>query len=153
MTSKKLKVSKIEKGTVIDHINPGKGPKVLKILNLENTNSNSVIMGINVSSSKYGNKDILKVEDKFLNEKDFNKIAVIAPNATINKIKNFEVKKKKKVAPPKKFEGIIKCPNRNCVTNHEKYVKSIFLTENNNPLILRCYYCEKIADTDEIKIL
>ncbi|RLF81455.1 aspartate carbamoyltransferase regulatory subunit, partial [Thermococci archaeon] len=115
---KELKVSAINKGTVIDHIPSGKGLKVLEILNLPK--DSTILVAINVKSRKLGKKDIIKVEGKILSEDEVNKIALIAPTATVNIIDKWEVVDKKKVEAPDEIVGIIKCANPNCITNYEE---------------------------------
>jgi aspartate carbamoyltransferase regulatory subunit len=148
MSEKELLVRKIENGTVIDHIPAGLGLKVANILRIEKNNSSSVIL-INVDSKKLGKKDVVKVENKVLDEKEVNKIALIAPDATLNIIKDWKVVEKKKVSLPEFLEGVVKCPNKNCITNSEE-IPAKFWVEKKNPIRLRCYYCERVFGKDEV---
>ncbi|HET6405171.1 MAG TPA: aspartate carbamoyltransferase regulatory subunit [Candidatus Thermoplasmatota archaeon] len=143
---KELKVQPIRNGTVIDHITPGRAIKVLKILQMPRTGWTSVITAaMNVPSSK-GRKDILKIEDRELDTAEVNKISLIAPNATINIVREYEVIRKDVVQLPEKVSGLVKCPNQNCVTNSEP-VTSQFLVTAREPLRLRCGYCDReVAD-------
>ncbi len=143
-----MKVRRIKNGTVIDHIPSGKSLRVLKILNLDEYDD-TVLLAMNVPSRKMGKKDILKIENKELEEKDVNKISLIAPNATINIIRNYHVVEKRKVKIPDFIEGIIRCNNYNCITNHEK-IKTKFIVEKKNPIRVRCYYCERVMYENEI---
>lgn len=106
-----LIVEKIENGTVIDHIPGGLGLKVLEILKIDRSYSARVALMMNVPSKRIGKKDILKVEGKTLDDKSVNKIALVAPNATLNIIKNSNVVEKKIVQLPKELRGAFKCPN------------------------------------------
>ena len=147
---KQLVISKIKEGTVIDHINAGKAPLVLKILGISENSRENVSMAMNVSSRKMGKKDIVKVEGKFISEEELNKIALISPNATINLIKDYEIKKKFKVRPPEFVEGILVCPNRMCISNDKRepitskfYIK----VDEKGEVVAKCYYCgRKIKD-------
>ncbi len=141
----RLTISKIKEGTVIDHINSGKALLVLKILGIDKNSKETVSMAMNVESKKMGKKDIVKVEGKFINEDQLNRIALIAPSATINIIKNYEIKRKFKVKIPKKVEGILKCPNKNCITNTEREpVKTSFsIYKVDNEIFAKCLYCGK----------
>lgn len=57
-----------------------------------------MIVVMNVKSTKMGKKDIIKLENVKLNpEKVAAKIKKIAPKATVNLIKNYEVIQKVKV--------------------------------------------------------
>ena len=87
---KELKVTPIKDGTVIDHITPGRALKVLRILKIPESTSSVVSVAMNVSG-KMGKKDIVKVENRELDPKELDKIALIAPKATINIIRDYEV--------------------------------------------------------------
>jgi aspartate carbamoyltransferase regulatory subunit len=145
-----LIVRKIENGSVIDHITAGKGLKVINILNL--TPEETSILLMNVPSKKLGRKDIVKVENRILTANEVNKISIIAPNATLNIIENGEVKDKRKVALPNTLENIIKCPNTNCITNSNEPMKTRFIVEKREPIKIRCFYCEKIFNSEEIMV-
>lgn len=147
----KLYVEKIENGTVIDHIDPGFAPKVLDILSIDENFPNTSAILMFVRSKKYGEKDMVKIEDQMLNNEELNKIALISSNATINIIKDYEVVEKRDVELPEEIKGIIDCNNKNCVTNHED-IEPILQIENKDPLTLRCYYCEKLMSSDDISI-
>ncbi len=148
---RELVISKIREGTVIDHISAGKALLVLRILGIGAGSKERVSMVMNVPSKKIGKKDIVKVEGKFINKDELNKIALIAPNATINLIKDYEIKKKFKVKPPEIIEGILTCPNRNCISNSNEPIKPRFhIFIEGNRVIARCYYCgKKIKDVDK----
>ena len=107
---KELIVSAIENGTVIDHIPANKVFEVIKILDLENCDS-PVYFGTNLESKKYGKKGIIKISDKFFKAEDINKIALVAPTATLIEIKDFDVVRKQMVQTPNNIEGIVKCFN------------------------------------------
>lgn len=145
---KELMVKKINNGSVIDHITAGAGLKVINILNI--TSDETAVLLINVESKKLGRKDIVKIENRELTESEINKISLIAPNATLNIIKNGEVKEKKRVSLPNFLEGVIKCPNSNCITNSNEPVKTKFFFEKKEPIKLRCFYCEKLFNSEEI---
>lgn len=141
----KLKVSKIENGTVIDHIKAGRASKVLEILDMEDNIDNTIITASNVSSDKYGKKDIVKIENKAINTDKLDKIAIISPQATVNIIKNYEVVKKQKVRVPEEIRGLLDCPNPNCITNSDKERVSSWLeTCSRDPIKMECHYCERV---------
>ncbi len=87
MEQSDLMVRRIKEGTVIDHIDEGKGLQVLNALRIDGKDGSLITIALNVPSGKFKKKDIIKVENKFLKDDDTNKIAVIAPKATINMIK------------------------------------------------------------------
>jgi len=145
---KELAVSKIREGTVIDHINAGKALLVLKILGIVSGSRERVLMAMNVPSRKMGRKDIVKVEGKFISEEELNRIALIAPKATINLIKDYEIYKKFKVVLPETVEDVLTCPNRYCITNsREPIIRRFHVTMADNIVIARCHYCgRKISE-------
>jgi aspartate carbamoyltransferase regulatory subunit len=148
-----LKVSKIMEGTVIDHIRAGLAPLVLRILGIECGFPESVIVAMNVRSSRHGRKDIVKVERQFLDEETINKIAIISPWSTINIIKDYTVVEKYQVELPEQLVGIVRCPNRNCITNSPEGVETIFRAERRaDGVKLCCHYCEELVDIDEVEL-
>ncbi len=141
-----LKVDTIEQGTVIDHIKAGKGEKVLRMLGIDEDYTYRVALVMNVSSKEKGKKDIVKIEGKEVSERNANKIALISPSATINIIKNEKVIKKFKVELPKDLTDAGKCPNPNCITNHEVSIQMFKLEKDR----YRCHYCERSATPEEL---
>ncbi|MBR2162681.1 MAG: aspartate carbamoyltransferase regulatory subunit, partial [Bacteroidales bacterium] len=118
MTHKELVVSALENGTVLDHIPAENVYKALDILDLKGI-ENQITIGTNLASKIYGKKGIIKIADKFFADEELNKLALIAPNATINIIRDFKVVEKKKIKMPEEVIGIAKCRNPKCVTNHQ----------------------------------
>ena len=149
MSRKELVVSALENGTVLDHIPAKNVYKALDILNLKGI-ENQITIGINLVSKVHGEKGIIKIADKFFEDEELNKLALIAPNATVNIIRDFKVVEKKKLVMPKEVIGIAKCRNPKCVTNHQP-IKTRFATvEKNNEIQLLCHFCEKITTTKYI---
>ncbi|MBN1502968.1 aspartate carbamoyltransferase regulatory subunit [Candidatus Woesearchaeota archaeon] len=139
------KVYAIKHGTVIDHIDSGNALKVVKILKLDEYDQ-IVTVGIGLESKKMGKKDIVKIENKSLTKTELNKIALIAPHATINIIQEFKVAQKFEVALPQFMENLIKCPNPQCISRNED-IYSKFYKHSLNPLKVRCHYCERVFDS------
>ncbi len=148
-----LKVTPIKNGTVIDHIPSGMALKLLKVLGITENVSSTVSVLMHVPSKKRGWKDIVKVEDRELNPKELNKIALIAPEATINIIRNYNVAEKHAVVLGERFVGILKCGNPNCITNTREPVESVFLIRSRDPLRVRCQYCDRELDDVPAAIL
>ncbi|WP_372776021.1 aspartate carbamoyltransferase regulatory subunit [Mangrovibacterium sp.] len=146
----KLKVSAISEGTVIDHIPSENLFKVISILELDKT-SNMITFGANLDSDKQGTKAIIKVSNQFFAKDDINRIALIAPNAKLNIIRDYEVVEKKVVEVPDQVVGIVKCFNPKCITNNEAVLTS-FKVVGKNPLALKCRYCEKITHEQQMVI-
>jgi len=148
---KKYEVSAIEEGTVIDQIASGNTFKVANILNIQDIDQ-VVLIGYNLSSKKLGKKGIIKIGGKLLTQEEVNKISLIAPDATVNIIKNSEVVEKFKVAIPDSIEEFLKCFNPNCVSNHQN-IQSRFHVINKNPIRIRCHYCERHMGEDDIELV
>jgi aspartate carbamoyltransferase regulatory subunit len=147
---KELRVQKIKEGTVIDHISAGGSLSVLKILGIMGREDNIVSIVMNVSSHSLGRKDIVKVEGRELNPEELDKIALIAPRSTINIVRNYVVVEKQKPRLPKMIKGIVKCANVTCISNSNEPTDSMFYVENDDPLRLRCYYCSRYLEKDDI---
>jgi len=146
----KLLVRKIKDGTVIDHIPSGNALRVLKVLGISGEEGMRISIVMNTDSGKLGKKDIIKIEGKELNIKEVNIIALIAPTATINIIRNYRVVSKENVEIPDYIEDIVKCANPNCITNRESDLKSRFETISKNPLLLKCVYCDRYTTLEDI---
>jgi aspartate carbamoyltransferase regulatory subunit len=148
---KELYVKKIRNGTVIDHILAGHALDVLKILGIHGGEGHIVSVAMNVISKKQNKKDIVKVENRELKPGEVDKIALIAPSATISIIRDYEVAEKTRVKLPDSIRGIVRCSNPACVSNAEP-VEPKFSVERQDPLRLRCYYCVRIMEkTDVLK--
>jgi aspartate carbamoyltransferase regulatory subunit len=146
----KLKVSAIKEGTVIDHIPAKNLFKVITILGLDKI-ENQITFGTNLESGKLGAKAIIKVSDKFFENNEINKIALIAPHAKLNIIRDYVVVEKKVVEIPDKITGIVKCFNPKCITNNE-HITTCFKIVSKDPISLKCRYCEKITSASQIKM-
>jgi len=144
----KMKIKKIENGVVIDHIPKGKGLAVLSILGIDESFPATVSMVMNIPSSTIGFKDIIKIEERALEEKEINKIALIAPAATVNFVHEYQIVKKRKIMVPDSFEDVIRCPNPKCISNKEG--KSLMKVEKKSPLRVRCAYCERAYSQEEL---
>jgi len=143
---KEVRLTPIRNGTVIDHIACGQALNVLKILGInENTVYSSISVGIHVSSSTLGGwKDIVKIEDMELDAKTAQKIALVAPDATIAIVRDFRVDEKYQVELGHRVIGLAKCSNPNCITNKGEPIDPEFTVVNKYPMQLRCCYCDRI---------
>lgn len=145
---KELVVSAIENGTVIDHIPTDVLYQVIRLLGLEKY-EDEVLIGNHLSSQKFGSKGIIKIKNKYFTKEELSKIALVAPNATIIKIENYEVVNKFDVEIPDHVENFVKCANPMCVTNHE-VIPTRFTVVDKDSLKLRCHYCEKFTTKETI---
>ena len=144
-------VRRIKEGTVIDHIDEGKGLQVLDALRIDGKDGSLITVALNVPSGKSKKKDIIKVENKFLKDDDTNKIAIISPKATINIIKNYKLIEKRRVALPNEIDRIFRCTNPDCITNSTEHIESVMDLIDKDGMILKCRYCARILDVNEIK--
>lgn len=150
MKDKRLSVSAIKNGTVIDHIPAEVLFKVVSILKLD-TIENMITIGNSLGSDKLGKKGIIKLSEVFFHDSEINKIALVAPCAKLNIIRNYEVADKRVVQIPDEIVGIAKCVNPKCITNNE-VVTTRFVVVSKAEVKLKCHYCEKITDRDNIQI-
>lgn len=142
---KQLSVSAIKNGTVLDHIPSNQLFKVIEILNLKNC-STPVTFGLNLDSHSMGTKGIIKISERFFEDSELNIISLYAPNASVNIIRNFEVVEKKILSIPAQVNGIVKCMNPVCVTNHEDMETRFTTVKSDEGTKLICRYCEKITE-------
>ncbi|MBW3010770.1 aspartate carbamoyltransferase regulatory subunit [Candidatus Woesearchaeota archaeon] len=152
MKTKEVKIPPIKDGIAIDHLPKNRAIKVAHILNVERNEVGMVTIGMNLQSNKLGSKDVLKIEGRDLTDKEINKIAIIAPNATVSFIKNYEVEEKINVRLPKKIDGILKCSNPRCITRSQD-MKTRFLVVSKKPIEVKCHYCERLMKEEDIEIL
>ena len=148
---KELSISAIKNGTVIDHIPSNVAFKLLHILDIKGIDG-VISIATNLASKRIGKKGIIKISDKSLTKEEVDKIAVIAPDATVNIIKDYEVKEKIKVAIPPTIDKIIKCSNPNCITNNEEATTKFYVLAK-EPLKVKCHYCERNMEREDISFL
>jgi len=148
---KQLSVSAIQDGTVIDHIPAKNLFKVIQILRLDKID-NQITFGTNLDSKKLNQKAIIKISDIFFEDEDINRIALVAPDAKLNIIHDYKVVEKKVVTVPDTIIGIAKCMNPKCITNSETVVTKFKLVSRKN-IALKCHYCEKITNQENLKII
>ena len=147
----KMLVQKISDGTVIDHVSAGRALSVLRLLGDPQDRGVTVALVMNVESSKMGKKDILKVEGVELNDEQIQKLALIAPLASVNIIRSYRVLQKKSAVLPRTIIGILRCTATTCVSVREKdSVPSVFSLVTSSPLVYRCKYCGRDLTEQEI---
>ena len=141
-------VSKLERGTVLDHLRAGAALRALRVLHLPA--DRTVTIGINLESPSLGRKDIIKIANYELTGDQAAKVALISPDATLAIIRKFKVTGKTKLKPPAAFKGLIKCPNPGCIV-HEERVQGSFVVEQDDPVSVRCEYCERSIGADQFE--
>lgn len=137
-------VQAIKNGTVIDRIPASQSLVVVKLLNLDADDGSSVAIAMRMQSEKIKVKDIIKIQGRTLTKSELNALGIITPGVTVSFIKNYEVAEKFIVQVPKSFDGIIKCNNPTCATNHGEPIVAKFSVLQEKPLLVRCKYCDRV---------
>lgn len=145
MTEKELRVSKIRSGTVIDHVRAGQALNLLSILGIDGSGGEEISVGMNVPSDTLARKDVVKVEGRELSQDELDVLSVIAPDATINIVRDYDVIEKHRVSRPDEVVGVLACPNHNCITTEDEPVQSRFDVLDDG---VRCAYCGTIVRED-----
>lgn len=145
-----LRIRKIAQGTVIDHIPGGYALAVLRILGITGREGIEVSVAMNVPSSKLGRKDIVKIERKELKAEELDKIALVAPRATINIIEDFAVRRKDRVKLPSTIVSVARCANPGCVSNSREPIQPTFHVKSDEPLMLECHYCHRTMEKEDV---
>lgn len=151
MNKKELAVAALRNGTVIDHIPSDALFRAVRILGIENLDT-AITIGNNLASGRFGRKGIIKVADVEFTEEALNRIAIIAPSAMVNIIRDYEVVEKRPVALPDTLVGIVRCSNPKCVTNHEPMATRFDVVDREN-ITLRCHYCNHSCNCENVEII
>ncbi len=148
--SKLFAVSPLQAGSVIDHIPAGFAMTIIKLLRLDLMLS-PIFLGLNISSKKLGKKDLIKVHNRRLQEAQWQKIAIVAPGATINIIEQSCIVEKIKARLPQQIDSILLCPNAHCITRGEHMTSIFHVDEHKHQIQLTCKYCEHTFNRDEFE--
>ncbi|BAG83914.1 MAG: aspartate carbamoyltransferase regulatory subunit [Candidatus Azobacteroides pseudotrichonymphae] len=147
-SKEQLQIAALKDGTVIDHIPSEQLFKVVSLLKIDRLKA-AVTIGYGLNSEKMGTKGILKIADKFFEEDEINRIALVAPCVKLSIIHNYEVVEKKLIHLPDELKGLTKCNNPNCITNNEP-METCFEVIDKDGIIIQCYYCEMRIRKEEI---
>lgn len=137
-----MKIDPIKNGIVIDHIEAGKGMEIYNFLRLDELDC-SVALIRNVFSKKTGKKDIIKIDSAIDLKLDL--LGYIAPEVTVNVIKEGKTVEKFKITLPETVKNVIKCKNPRCITSVEQGIEHEFKLVDKEKRIYRCVYCESKA--------
>jgi len=148
---KELAVAALRNGTVIDRIPSTVLFQAVRLLGIEKLDRH-VTIGNNLDSGKIGTKGIIKIADTEFPEAVLNRIALIAPTAVVNTIRDFEVVDKRPVELPDTITGIVKCSNPKCITNNEP-MQTKFEVIDRDPIEIRCHYCNHTVSGKDAQIL
>ena len=142
-----MTVDSIKNGFVIDHIKPGNGMKIYKLLGLEALNCPIALIQ-NAVSDSMGCKDIIKIDaDVAL---DTAILGYVDPGITVDIIKDSVLVEKKRIGLPEKLTGVIKCKNPRCITTTEQELPHIFKLTDREKRVYRCIYCEVKAEDHKL---
>ncbi|MGI6256793.1 MAG: aspartate carbamoyltransferase regulatory subunit [Anaerovoracaceae bacterium] len=134
-----MNIDGVENGIVLDHIQAGKSMEVYRLLQLDKLDC-SVAVIQNAKSTKYGKKDIIKIDEMIHLDMDI--LGYIDPNITINLVENNRLIQKSKTALPEKLTNVISCKNPRCITSIEQEIQQIFYLADEEKQIYRCMYCD-----------
>jgi aspartate carbamoyltransferase regulatory subunit len=141
---RELKIPAIKNGTVIDHIPSRVTFKVMRMLQLKDY-EHTITVDINLESKKINKKGIIKISDRFLTKNEVSKVTLLAPEASVSIIRDFEIDKKIRLKIPEVITDIVNCTNPKCITNIEPVSTKFHLVQT-KPLKIRCRYCERLMD-------
>ncbi len=145
------RVTAIRNGTVIDHVPAGKALSVLKMLGINGQMSNPVSLVMNVPSHKMGGKDIIKVEDRELTQTELDRLALVAPDASVAIIRAYSVAEKMEINLTDEVVNVARCTFSNCITtNMREPLPHRLVVVKRDPLELRCRYCGKTQDVEDL---
>ena len=150
MNESERKIPAIKDGSVIDHIPSRDTFRIMRILDPQEF-THPISVTLNLDSEKIGKKGVIKIDNRFLTEKEVNKIAILAPNATVSIIRDYRIVEKIEVKIPDELVRIIDCSNPTCVTNREEVISN-FKVVREDPLEVKCLYCERVYGKDELEI-
>ena len=134
-----MNINGVHNGIVLDHIKAGKAMEIYNLLQLDKLDCCVAIIQ-RVDSTKYGKKDIIKIDENIT--LDFDLLGYIDPNITVNVVKDDQLVNKKHLALPKEITNVIRCKNPRCITSVEQEIKHVFKLVNKDKKSYRCIYCD-----------
>ena len=140
-------IGSIVNGIVIDHIPAGRGMELYRYLKLDDMGCEVALIK-NASSDKYGKKDILKVNEVI--DLDFDMLGYIAPQITVNIIRNGERVEKVHPKLPETITGVLRCKNPRCITSIAQALQHVFKLTDREHGVYRCVYCDTKAEKQSL---
>lgn len=134
-----MDISGVKNGIVIDHIKAGKSMEIYDLMGLGKID-NTVALIKNASSSKYGRKDIIKIDE--IIDLDYDILGYIDSNITVNIVRDNRLFKKLHMELPEKLVNVAKCKNPRCITSVEQEIVHEFRLVDKERKIYRCCYCD-----------
>ena len=134
-----MNIDGVKNGVVIDHIKAGKSIQIYNLLGLDKVDACVAII-TNADSSKYGKKDIIKIDE--LIDLDYDVLGYIDSNITVNIVKDGKMVEKKHMKLPTELRNVVTCKNPRCITSVEQEIVQIFRLKNEEKKVYRCAYCD-----------
>ena len=134
-----MNIDAIKNGIVIDHITPGRGMELYRLLSLEELDC-TVALIKNVSSRKMEKKDIIKIDAAIDLNMDI--LGYVDRDVTVNIIRDGNIVEKKQIALPERLTNVIYCKNPRCITSTEQELPHVFRLTDAEKGVYRCLYCE-----------
>ena len=134
-----MNIDGVTTGIVLDHIKAGKAMQIYNYLHLDKLNCSVAVLQ-NVKSSKYGKKDIIKIDA--LIELDYEMLGYIDSNITVNHVKDGQLLKKEHLDLPETLTDVIQCKNPRCITSVEQEIEHVFKLVDKEKKTYRCAYCD-----------
>ena len=131
----------VSTGIVLDHIQAGKGWEIYNLLGLDKVDCTVAIIQ-RVSSTKYGKKDIIKIDGDI--DIDLDVLGYFDTNITVNRITEKELFKKIHLKLPEVLTGVIECRNPRCITSVEQEIVHQFRLADPETKKYRCVYCDSV---------
>lgn len=140
-----LSITSINKGIVIDHIKPGVGYEIFKLLELDKADFRVALI-INADSKAYGKKDLIKIENEI--DLDLTALAILDENLTINIVENEKIVDKIHLTLPKEFSGVFSCKNPRCISVNEREIEHRFKLVDSEKKLYKCDYCDHFLEIE-----
>ena len=134
-----MNIDGVRTGVVLDHIKAGKSMMVYELLGLDKV-SNCVAIIQNADSSKYGKKDIIKIDQ--IIDLDFDVLGYVDSNITVNIVKDGKLERKHHMELPQTLKNVVKCKNPRCITSVEQGILHTFKLVDRENKVYRCIYCD-----------
>ena len=134
-----MNIDGVKNGIVLDHIKAGKSMMVYELLGLDKID-NCVAVIQNATSSKYGKKDIIKIDENIV--LDYDVLGYIDSNITVNIVKEGKLERKLHLELPSLLKNVIKCKNPRCITSVEQEIVHTFKLVDKEKKVYRCVYCD-----------
>ena len=134
-----MNVDGVNNGIVLDHIRAGLSMRIYKLLGLDKLTCTVAVIQ-HVNSTKYGKKDIIKIDAE--SPWDFDILGYIDSNITVNRIKHGRLESKVHLSLPAQLKNVISCKNPRCITSVEQEIVQTFWLADPEKKVYRCAYCD-----------